>query len=137
VAVPKGLTRSRQDLIIPPKFRSFVEQHLTPAATTRRDGVLEEAAFSIESTGQRVVVVGELDLATAPRLERVLNGLRGDVTIDGHDLDFIDSTGLSVLVRAHNRLAEQNGRLLIEGLSTRCRRVVEVAGLDQTLRLLP
>jgi anti-sigma B factor antagonist len=97
--------------------------------------VIEEAAFSIETTEQRVVIRGELDLATAPRLERALNGLRGDVTVDGRGLDFIDSTGLRVLVRAHNRATEQDRRLVIEGLSTRCRRVFEVAGVDETLNL--
>jgi anti-sigma B factor antagonist len=99
--------------------------------------VLDEAAFSIETTGQRVVVRGELDLATAPGLERVLDGLEGDITVDGQDLDFIDSTGLSVLARAHTRLAEQDRRLVIVGLSARCRRVFEVAGLDEGLHLAP
>jgi anti-sigma B factor antagonist len=102
-----------------------------------RNGVLEEAAFSIDTTGQRVVVRGELDLATAPRLERVLSGLGGDITVDCQQLDFIDSTGLSVLARAHTRLAEQGRRLVIEGLSARCRRVFEVAGLDRGLNLAP
>jgi anti-anti-sigma factor len=97
--------------------------------------VLEEAAFSIETTGTRVVVRGELDLATAPQLERALTGLTGDITVDCRDVSFVDSTALGVLVRAHNRLAEQQHRLVIEGLTTRCRRVFEVSGLDATLNL--
>jgi len=99
--------------------------------------VLEDAAFSIDTTGQRVVVRGELDLATAPRLERVLRGLGGDITVDCQHLDFIDSTGLGVLAQAHARMAEQDRQLVIEGLSPRCRRVFEVAGLDQGLNLTP
>lgn len=97
--------------------------------------MLEEAVFSIDTNGQRVVVRGELDLATAPRLERALEGLGGDVTIDCQDLGFIDSTGLNVLARTHNRLTAEHRRLLIEGLSDQCRRVFEVSGLDQTLNL--
>jgi anti-sigma B factor antagonist len=97
--------------------------------------VLEEAAFSIDTHGTQVVVHGELDLATAPQLRRALHGLAGDVTVDCRDLEFIDSTGLGVLVQAHNRLTEHAGALRIEGLSQRCRRVFEISGLDQTLNL--
>lgn len=97
--------------------------------------MLQEAAFSIETVGQRVVVRGELDLATVPQLERALTGLTGDITVDCQDVSFLDSTALGVLVRAHNRLAEQRHRLVIEGLTTRCRRVFELSGLDTTLNL--
>lgn len=97
--------------------------------------MLEEAAFSIDTQGSHVVVRGDLDLATAPRLQQALHGLDGDVTVDCRSLEFIDSTGLSVFVRAHHRLAQQHGRLRIEGLSARCRRVFEISGLDQTLNL--
>ena len=72
------------------------------------------APFSIEANADRVVLCGDLDLATAPELERALDRLTGEVTLDCHQLEFIDSTGLSVLMRAHNRLATENGRLWIE-----------------------
>jgi anti-sigma B factor antagonist len=97
--------------------------------------VLEDAAFSIETTGSRVVVRGELDLATAPQLDQALGALSGDVTVDCRDLTFVDSSALGVLLRAHHRLAEHQHRLVIEGLSARCRRVFEVSGLDETLHL--
>ncbi|HSO96141.1 MAG TPA: STAS domain-containing protein [Acidimicrobiia bacterium] len=97
--------------------------------------MLEEASFSIERTGQHVVVCGELDLATASQLERALAELTGDVIVDCQDVSFLDSTALSVLVRAHNRLEAEQGHLTIKGLSERCRRVFEVSGVDQALHL--
>ena len=54
-----------------------------------------------------VAVVGELDLATAPRLSAVL-GERGDAEVLVADLTattFIDSTGVRVLVEADRRCA--------------------------------
>ena len=94
------------------------------------------APFSIEANADRVVLCGDLDLATAPELERALDRLTGEVTLNCHQLEFIDSTGLSVLMRAHNRLVAENGRLWIEGLSKRCRRVFEVSGVEGSLDLL-
>jgi anti-anti-sigma factor len=62
----------------------------------------------------RLALYGELDLASADRLEDAIReaergGLR--IVIDLSDLQFIDSTGLSVLVRAHTRSREDGQRL--------------------------
>jgi anti-anti-sigma factor len=79
----------------------------------------DPTGFSIstsEHDGRSVVVVhGELDLATAPDLEKVINERldAGDaVIVDLRVLQFMDSTGLRVLVRAHARAGEQ-GRFSI------------------------
>jgi anti-anti-sigma factor len=93
--------------------------------------------FLIEANAQRVALCGELDIGTAPELERRLQGLSGDVVLECHQLKFIDAAGLSILVRTQNRLAAENGQLLIDGLSAACRRVFEICRLDQFLRLLP
>ena len=65
----------------------------------------------VETDGAAVVrVIGELDCATSPRLRDEFIGLinRGirSVTVDLARLDFIDSTGLGVLVSAMKRLRE-------------------------------
>ena len=62
-----------------------------------------------------ISVSGELDLASSPALEEELERVaKSDATVivvDLAELEFMDSTGLSVLVRAHQR-AEENGRRL-------------------------
>ena len=65
-------------------------------------------SISISDHDGRAVVVtrGELDLATAPELEAAHPGaLDGgqDVVVDLRELEFMDSTGLRVLVAAHAR----------------------------------
>jgi anti-anti-sigma factor len=53
--------------------------------------------------GVRLALVGELDLATAPRLEERLAQLREEgqpVLLDLSRLEFIDSSGLRVVIRA-------------------------------------
>lgn len=78
--------------------------------------------------GVVVRVRGELDLATSPVLEATLG--RADaaaaerVTIDLRGVSFMDSTGLSVLVKAQRHATESGQQLAV------------AAGNDQVLRLL-
>ena len=73
--------------------------------------------FALEVTqGEADAVVrltGELDMATAPALRSELAGLaaRGvrTVTVDMAQLNFIDSTGLNVLIADLKRLREGGG----------------------------
>src|SRR5437764_14099584 len=72
------------------------------------------------STGDGFVAVslsGELDLAEAPvlrkTLDRVLRPGTSLIVIDAHALQFIDSTGIGVLVAAHNHLEATGGLLVI------------------------
>src|SRR3954453_15498218 len=58
-----------------------------------------------------VTVMGELDISTAPQLadalDSTLDASDAPVVVNLHLWDFIDSTGLSVLVRAYKRLDER------------------------------
>jgi anti-sigma B factor antagonist len=79
---------------------------------------------------------GDLDPFTAPLLRERLDDL-GDVKglrLDVSALRFIDSSGLRVLVVAHQKL-EPGGQLVLEGANDMTRRVIEIAGLDQSFVL--
>lgn len=59
-------------------------------------------------------LVGELDLATVPALSRELHAAESfpqRVVVDLSELEFMDSSGLHELLRAHER-ASQNGHRL-------------------------
>jgi anti-sigma B factor antagonist len=83
----------------------------------------------------RVVVelAGELDLATAPRLRDRLAVLseagEDQITIDLTHLDFIDSTGLSVLVMAFTRAQSTGGTVVMRNPSAAVMRIFEITGL--------
>jgi anti-anti-sigma factor len=86
--------------------------------------------------GVRVVSVrGELDLSTAPELEapldQVLESGNGSVLIDLTSCEFIDSTGIALIVRAWQRLdSGENGRaLVISCQNDQVRRVLEITGV--------
>jgi anti-anti-sigma factor len=101
-----------------------------------------EFSVAVEVDGERAVVgvVGELDLQTAPRLREELVALvnRGvtDLVLDLAALDFIDSSGLSVLIMALKRLRERGGELRLRSVPARARRVLEASGLDRAIAMV-
>ena len=82
-------------------------------------------------------LAGELDLASAVALKGCLDGQIAEghahLRLDLSGITFLDATGLSVLVDAHQRLLEVRGALIITAMSARCRRLIEMVGLDHTL----
>jgi anti-anti-sigma factor len=93
-------------------------------------GALEVGVF--DDSGDRVIrVAGELDLATVAALEKELEaaiaGPSTRVVVDLSDLDFIDSTGIAVLVRA---MGESDGASRLRFVPSRAPGVVRV--LDMT-----
>jgi anti-sigma B factor antagonist len=95
-----------------------------------------------DSDGRLVVTVrGELDLATAPQLEEaLLPPLRegGQAVLDLRPLDFMDSTGVRVIVAAHLAAQESGGRLAIVRNDPQgpVGRVLEISGLDAILDIV-
>ena len=86
--------------------------------------------------GETIVeVAGELDLATAPSLEKVLTrdgGMAtGRVVVDVSPLTFMGVAGLSVLVDAHHGLLGENWEgLVVRGAAGIVRRVVDLTGVS-------
>jgi anti-sigma B factor antagonist len=80
---------------------------------------------------------GELDGATAKALEdefiRVEATSVSRIVLDLRELEFIDSTGLAVIMRAHGR-AKNNGHVLrVLRPQGQVGRVFELCGLDEVL----
>jgi anti-sigma B factor antagonist len=98
---------------------------------------------SAEVDGVRIVAVrGELDLSTAPDLRGPLDAALEDgqasVLIDLSECEFIDSTGIALIVRAWQQLngdggAEAGARLVICTDRDQVKRVLDVSGLDQSI----
>jgi anti-anti-sigma factor len=84
-----------------------------------------------------VAPVGDLDVVTAPllqrRLEELLTGGHQRILLDGGALSFCDSTGLRVLMHARRRLSERSGQLSLVRASGLLRRLLELSRLDAVL----
>jgi anti-sigma B factor antagonist len=106
-----------------------------------------QASASELDGGIRLLEVnGELDLSTATQLEGPLDDAIASpaaaVLIDLTDCTFIDSTGIALVVRAWQRVDANAGNGGEGGLVLCCqneqvRRVLEVTGLEHSLRVFP
>lgn len=84
---------------------------------------------------------GELDLLTVSRLaseldDEIRHGER-DVVLDLREVEFIDSSGLHVLLGAQRRLARQERALGIIAVPGPVMRVFELSRLLDTLEIVP
>ncbi|HEX2046955.1 MAG TPA: STAS domain-containing protein [Acidimicrobiales bacterium] len=92
---------------------------------------------SVDHREAVVAVNGELDMATAPELSQSLAGVLDQhprrLTLELGGLEFIDSTGLTLLVRTSKELKEHEGALELAHPTPPVRRVLEIVGLDGLL----
>jgi anti-anti-sigma factor len=79
-----------------------------------------------------VQVEGELDLAVAGQLDEILVAAAeqcSQVLVGLERCAFIDSSGIAVLLRAHNRMAEEGNRLAVYSPADQVLRVLSMTGL--------
>ena len=104
---------------------------------------VEPFTIEVEERDGRVEVTprGELDMASAPELEQaIMPRLEGGtwVLLDLRSLDFIDSSGLRVVVGAHRAAEDRGGRFTcVRGApGTTVHRIVEIAGIDGVIEMV-
>lgn len=88
-----------------------------------------------------VCVSGRLDAWSAPVVREQIRGVvergQGDVVVDLGLVEWVDATGLAVLVAAHRRLRPQGRRLVLRGCRPGVRRALAVTRLNRVLMLEP
>jgi anti-anti-sigma factor len=88
----------------------------------------------------RVVLVGELDIASAEALERELETLEADspgtLVLDLRRVEFIDSTGLRAVIAADERARSQGRRFVVVRGSSAVERLFNVTQLDRRLEIV-
>ena len=86
-----------------------------------------------------LAVGGEVDVATAPRLREKLIELVNDgqhrIVVDLTDVEFLDSTGLGVLVGALKRVRTHDGDLALVCTESRVLKVFEITGLTKVFAM--
>jgi anti-sigma B factor antagonist len=100
-------------------------------------------SLEVEDRGGRIVVTvaGELDLATAGELEDVVLPVVRDgrhAVLDLRRLEFMDSSGVRVIVAAHTAAQDSGGRLSLVRAApgSAVQRVLEISGLETILDLV-
>jgi anti-anti-sigma factor len=107
---------------------------------------LSPAPFKVRSEQQDgvfvIAVEGELDMNTATDLERELEGpvesAQAPLLIDLSSCEFIDSTGIALIVRSWQALdGDGNGQFALCGIGHQVKRVLDITGLEQTIPTHP
>lgn len=86
-----------------------------------------------------VCVSGELDQATVPELRERLSSLLDEgarwLLLDMRELEFIDSSGLGVLIAAARRAGEAGGEVTVVCARPNVLRVFDISGTRELLNL--
>jgi len=114
-----------------------------PASPVGRSLAMETLRVTSEQVDNgaiRVALAGELDLASAPRiedeLERVERQNPSIIVLDLRELEFMDSTGLRTIVTADARAREAGRRLVVVRGSKNVQRVFEVTRLNERVEIV-
>jgi anti-sigma B factor antagonist len=90
------------------------------------------------STKDGVSVVslrGEIDVYTAPRLRQTLidlvEGGASEIVVDMEHVDFLDSTGLGVLVGGLKRVKDRDGEMKLVAKQDRILKIFDITGLSK------
>src|SRR4051794_26609003 len=103
---------------------------------------MELSLSTRESAGASVVdVSGEIDVYTSPKLRERLVGLVNEgstnIVVNLAGVDFIDSTGLGVLVGALKRIRSRGGSLSLVCSEDGLLRVFTITGLEKVFMIYP
>lgn len=104
----------------------------------------EVQSEELEGGIRAFTVRGELDMNTAPELEKSLEGAlsnpTGSIMLDLSECEFIDSTGIALIVRAWQRLdrdggGEGNGRFVLCCINHQVRRLLKITGVESSISM--
>jgi anti-anti-sigma factor len=96
-------------------------------------------SVTVTTDGDRATVSlrGELDMSATDRARGAIAeaeaGPASLLVLDLSELDFIDSTGLEVVLRAARRAHDDGRRLIVQRPSRYVRRLLEMTAIDQSL----
>jgi anti-sigma B factor antagonist len=94
----------------------------------------------VDDTTRILDATGEIHVSTAPRFSERLNAAIADgktaLVLDFTRVEFIDSTGLSVLLNGLRRLTRRQGSLVLVCTNPTVLRLFEITRLDSTFDIV-
>jgi len=112
-------------------------RHVSPGASHR----FVVATEQLDGGVPLVSVIGEVDLATAPSLERTLLDAAedqvGEVIVDLSCCSFLDSRGLTALLATRERLGHSNRSLGLVLSNPSVLKIFQITGFDQIFEIYP
>jgi anti-sigma B factor antagonist len=98
------------------------------------------AEIDLDDRTRVLAASGEVHVSTAPELSDRLNAAidagRTRIVLDFSGVEFIDSTGLSVLLAGLRRVGQQDGALVVVCTNPTVLRLFEITRLDVTFDIV-
>ena len=95
--------------------------------------------FSERADRWEVKIMGEVDIHSSQevkeKLNTILNEKEKNMIINAEELDYIDSTGLGMLIGIVKRLKEKNLDLTLVRLQPSVLKLFQITGLDKVIEL--
>lgn len=94
-----------------------------------------EKSFNDENNYWSVEIIGEVDIYTAGQLKEafmdIINEKKENIKINGEKLEYIDSTGLGILIGILKRLKEDEKDIIISNIRPNIKKLLTITGLDK------
>lgn len=91
-------------------------------------------SFNEDNSSWIIKPIGEVDIYTSPLLRKVLNDAinekMADIIINGENLDYIDSTGLGVLIGILKEVKKNRKNVIIKSIKPNIRNLFDITGLS-------
>lgn len=95
--------------------------------------------FSERGDHWEVKIMGEVDIHSSPevkeKLESILDEREKSMIINAEELDYIDSTGLGMLIGIVKRLKQNNLELVLAKPQSSILKLFRITGLDKVIRI--
>lgn len=86
-----------------------------------------------------IIPIGEVDIYTSPELKSLIYELieekNTDLVINGENLEYIDSTGLGVLMGIYKKLQEKGLSIQITNLKSNIYKLFDITGLNKVFNI--
>ncbi|MEP6525743.1 MAG: STAS domain-containing protein [Nocardioidaceae bacterium] len=102
-----------------------------------------DLSLNTRTVGDRTVVEvgGEIDVYTAPKLREALielvQGGTFNIVVDMEQVEFLDSTGLGVLVGGLKRVRSHDGSMTLVCTQERLLKIFRITGLTRVFEIHP
>jgi anti-sigma B factor antagonist len=97
----------------------------------------QPSRIAIDAGVGQLTITGVVDSHTAPQLQEAIQakGSGHDLHLDLAAVDFIDSSGLRIIVNAHSELEAAGSRLVLSRASDAVSRLLDITGLTDHLNI--
>ena len=96
-----------------------------------------QSSYNNELDQWELTAKGEVDISTAPKLREYLDGAyqekKADILLHLDELNYIDSTGLGVIIGAFGRMQESENRIKLINPRDNIRKLLNITSLDRIL----